>query len=149
MIMNNESVNNLIGNWKVKTILLYVIVIILFGFTFFIGYSVKQCDCDVMTEEEKQEKLEKETNEKFGYILIDYFNEENEDKLKNGEFKADVYKFTLKEFKEKGYDTSMFVNSETKKQCDLEDTYLKLSVLGKDINGELQYTFTVNISCDN
>lgn len=147
--MNKDKINNLLGNGKVKTILLYVIVIILFGFTFYIGYSVKKCDCDVLTEEEKQEKLEKETNEKLGYILIDYFNKEYKDKLKNAEFKVDVYKFTLKEFKEKGYDISMFVNSETKKQCDLENTYLKLSVLGKDINGELQYTFTVNISCDN
>ena len=147
--MNKEKNNNLMGNEIVKKVLLYLVVIILFGFTFYIGYSVKQCDCDVLTEEEKQEKLEKETNKKLGSILIEYFNKEYEDKLKNAEFKVGVYKFTLKEFKEKGHDISMFVNSETKKQCDLEDTYLKLSVLGKDIDGELQYAFTVNFNCDN
>ena len=65
-----------------------------------------------------------ELNETFNDYLFDVYDK----MVENNENTSGTYTLTLNEFKNKGYDISMFINSNTLQQCSLDETYVEFTI---------------------
>lgn len=78
-----------------------------------------------------------------GYMVDIY----DTDEYMNGGLKPKIYKVSLREFQQKGYDISMFVNDKIDKKCDLDNTYGIFEVFGNTKDGKTDYVFGGNLEC--
>ena len=131
-----------------KKIVLYVMLVLLAVCSFLIGYGLKKCNCEVDNTENNKEESVNEMYQNFSLKLVEYIQAEYKEEIDSNTLEEGTYTVTLGEFKEKGYDISMFKNKESGKQCNLEETYARLIVIGKTDEGTLDYTFNSYMNCE-
>lgn len=131
-----------------RKIILYIMLFLMVGVSFVLGYSVKKCDCDVvddnLTDEEKINMRYEELNAKLLEYLEDIYSKGD---FVNNSGDSKVYEYNLNDISDMGYDISMFVNPVTNESCNKEDTSGKIIVFGTNEIAELDYTYSTRVSC--
>lgn len=103
--------------------------------------------CGDYKSEVEYEDMPKEDYYNLYDILVEYIEKVyDKNTLDSKNLDIGTYKVTLNDFQEMGYDISMFVNSKTGKQCDLNDTYVALEVV--EDNGKKVYEYNYYLNCE-
>ena len=82
-------------------------------------------------------------NKLISYMVDIYDNDE----YMNVGLNPQIYRLSLNELEQKGYDISMFVNPDTGKQCNLDNTYGVFEILETTDNGKTDYVFGGVLDC--
>ena len=130
---------------KILYIFLFILVILGVGLIVFVN---RDCDCNCKEPEKTEQEILEESYKELNNKLIEYLEDiYNNDKYINGGVEPNTYIVTLKEFKDRGYDISMFVNPSTGVACDLEKTFGRFIVIGETENGKTDFTYSTSINC--
>ena len=136
---------------KILYTLLGVMVALNIGLIVFVGTADK-CECENIgtggnvgvTDEEKLKEGYMVLNDK----IIEYLKEVYDpSKIDMDSLEPTTYVVTLREFKEKGYDVSMFINPVSMKECNLDESYGRFIIIGTNEDGTPDYTYSTNLDC--
>ena len=126
-----------------KKVIFWILIFLMIGCSWLIGYGSKKCNCDCNNDNTQEVKYNDLNNK-----LLEYMNNMyNNDKWMNGGLESKVYTVTLNDFKNMGYDVSMFVNPQTGDMCDYEKTYGVFEILGETNDGMTDYNFSTTVIC--